>query len=257
MVRRWGARQHLGGVLGAVVMGLTAPSVAASSPRAPIWSGVYVGMHAGYGWGDTSIGDAGTLIAFPPFGAFSCGAAPGGNYCNTPLELGPKGWLGGVQVGVNWQKGNMVVGAEGDFGRLGIDDAKTLNRPLGDQDIGSVKYGWYGTLTGRLGYAANEALIYIKGGLAMADIKVRAADVDFVVYQGSLIEDGGIRTGWALGGGLEYALGPHISLKAEYLHMNFGSDLSRSSDGDIYRHNHALHSVIVGLNFQLPPVPIK
>ncbi|KAB2913845.1 MAG: porin family protein [Hyphomicrobiaceae bacterium] len=259
MVRRCGARQYLGGVLGAAVAALTAPGAAASSPGAPIWSGVYVGMHAGYGWGDTSIRDGGTVITsgFPPFGAFSCGAALSGNYCNTPFELQPKGWLGGVHAGVNWQKGNLVVGAEGDFGRLAVADAKTLNRPLGDQDFGSVKYGWYGTLTGRLGYAANDALVYVKGGLAVADIKVRAADIDFVIYPGSLIDDSGVRTGWALGGGLEYVLGPNTALKAEYLHMNFGSDTSRSPDGDIYRHTHALHTVSVGLSFRVPPVPVQ
>jgi outer membrane immunogenic protein len=229
-------------------------SVLAADSYPKSWSGLYVGLYGGYGWGDTSIRDGGTPITNPPFGAFSCGPALTGNYCATPFELGPSGWLGGAQLGANWQRGSLVVGAEGDLGWLHILESKTLIRPFDDRDIATIKYGWYGALAGRLGYSVSQALLYVKGGVAFADIEKRAADMDFVngnfqIYQGSLIHHGQVQTGWALGGGFEHALGRQLSLKVEYLYMNFGSDASRSLDGDIYKSVNDLHTVKVGLNY--------
>jgi outer membrane immunogenic protein len=129
-----------------------------------------------------------------------------GNYCNTPFELGPSGWLGGAKLGVNWQSGNFVFGVEGDLGWLDVSADRTLFRPFNDRDIASVKYEWYGTWTGRRWVA----LLYVKGGVAFADITTRAADIDLVagsfeIYQGSLIRQSDVHAGWAVG--LEYALG--------------------------------------------------
>jgi outer membrane immunogenic protein len=60
-----------------------------------------------------------------------------------------------------------------------------------------------------------------------------------------------VETGWALGGGIEYAITPRASLKAEYLYMDFGSSTAVSSDGDIYKTDHALHTAKLGVNFLL------
>jgi outer membrane immunogenic protein len=246
----------------AVILPSTVVGAGRSYPTS--WSGFYLGLHGGYGWGDTSIGDGGTLAALPPYGAFSCVPALTGNYCNTPFELAPSGWLGGAQLGVNWQRGNLVFGIEGDLGWLDISDSKTLLRPFDDRDIASVRYGWYSSLTGRLGYSVHHALLYVKGGVAFADIRTRAADIDLVggsfqIYQGSLIHQSDVKAGWALGGGLEYALDRRLSLKAEYVYMNFESGTARSFDGDIYKFENDLHTVKVGLNyhFSLDPVPMR
>lgn len=233
---------------------------AAADAHSETWSGIYIGGHAGYGWGDTSIGEGGTAIGDPhvaPYGAFACAPAVV-TYCDTPMKLAPEGAFGGGQLGINWQSGVIVFGGEGDFGWTGIDDDQLLLRPANDRDIGSVDYEWYATLTGRLGYAANDTLIYIKGGAAFADISITAADIDFndakqmfEVYQGSYTAVSGVRTGWTIGGGVEHMLTDDISLKAEYLYMDFGSETSRSSDGDIYKHENQLHTVKAGLNVRL------
>lgn len=226
-----------------------------------LWSGLYFGAHAGYGWGDTEIKDGGTDIRdpnIPPHGAFSCAPALTGNYCGTPFELSPEGGLAGIQLGYNVQRGNLVFGVEGEFGWLNIDDGYVLDRPdtivdkPDDQDFGSVEYGLYGTLTLRAGYAFDKALVYVKGGLAFADIETEAYDIDEGrPYERSRARSSGVQTGWALGAGLEYALSDRISVKAEYLYMDFGSDDSRSFDGDIYEQDHALHTAKLGLNFRL------
>lgn len=230
---------------------------AVGNAQADTWSGIYIGGNVGYGWGDTSIGDGGTTIGNPPnppYGAFSCGA-PAVPYCGTPMQLSPDGVFGGGQLGINWQRGAIVFGAEGDFDFTNIDDNKLLIRPLTDRDIGSVDYDWYATLTGRLGYAMNDTLIYAKGGVAFAQITNTGADIDYFnqyyVYQPSYTERSGVSTGWTIGGGVEHMLTTDISLKAEYLYMDFGSETSRSADGDIYKHENQLHTVKAGINVHL------
>src|SRR5262245_17053202 len=127
----------------AILAAIMPSSVTAGGSYPTSWSGFYVGLHAGYGWGDASIGDGGTLAALPPYGAFACVPALTGNYCDTPFELAPRGWLGGAQLGFNWQSGNLIFGVEGDLGWLDVSDGKTLIRPFDDRDIASVRYGWY------------------------------------------------------------------------------------------------------------------
>jgi outer membrane immunogenic protein len=220
-----------------------------------VWTGFYIGAHAGYGFGDSSSVDGGTQMnnpqSQPPHGAFSC-AGPAIAYCDVPFEIEPEGWLAGGQIGYNHQFGSLVLGIEGELAWLNANEEAILDRPLGDQDILSVEYSWYGTLALRAGLAMDRVLIYAKGGLAFAQIETFASDIDLgFLYAGSTTRDSGVETGWALGGGIEYAITDSVSLKAEYLYMDFGSSESRSSDGDVYEHEHSLHTAKVGLNIRL------
>jgi outer membrane immunogenic protein len=217
--------------------------------RAPIWTGLYVGLHGGYAFGKTSSRDGGTEILNPPYGAFACAPA---NYCDVPFEVEPEGGLVGVQIGYNQQYGALLVGMEAELGWLNANAQKILDRPANDQDILSAEYRWQSILALRAGYAVGQALIYAKGGLAFAKIDTFAADFDNgAIYEGSIIDTSNVETGWVAGGGVEYAIGSGISLKAEYLYADFGDSNSRSSDGDIYRSEHTLHTVKAGLNFLL------
>lgn len=237
---------------------LSLVSAAKAGERAR-FAGTYVGLHVGYGWSDATIGDGGTIITNPPYGAFSCGPALTGNYCNNPFDLSADGVFAGLQVGVNWQRDRIVVGLEGDVSWTDIGATETLYRPFDDRDIASVDYEWMALLSARLGYAFDELMLYAKGGVAFAKLDQRAADIDFhpfrqqfEIYQGSLVNTSGTETGWAIGGGAEYAISQSVSAKLEYLYMDFGSTTARSPDGDIYRFENTLHSVKVGVNFKLP-----
>jgi outer membrane immunogenic protein len=171
------------------------------------------------------------------------------------MKLDTEGAFGGFQAGANWQSGAIVVGAEGDFGWMDIDESKSISRPPSDTDLGTVAYDWYATLTGRLGYAFDHTLIYAKGGAAFVDIAIFGADFDQgIIYMPSIAQDDGVQTGWTIGGGLEHMLTRDISFKAEYLYMDFGSDTSLSPDGDIYKHEHELHTIKAGLNLHLLPL---
>lgn len=197
------------------------------------WTGFYIGGHIGYGWGDSSTTDA------------TGGAFDGGT---DGFVIHPSGWLGGLQGGFNWQYGNAVLGVEVDFGYLGVSDDERTSVAFVD-----TEYGGYGTLAARLGWAQERWLFYLKGGLALAQIENRAgAIVAGAVDPTDLTEADEIRSGWALGGGVEYAFQPNWSLKLEYLYMDFGSDESANIDGDRFEHENDLHSVKVGLNYRIP-----
>jgi outer membrane immunogenic protein len=119
----------------------------------------------------------------------------------THATSGVDGITGGLQGGYNWQFGALVVGAETDLQGSDADDrfaAWKFSNP------------WYGTLRGRVGYAMDNVMLYATFGLA---------------YGGGRVETGSVREsnlhiGWAAGGGLEVALTPNWSVKAEYLFVD-------------------------------------
>ncbi len=231
---------------------LSSTSVEAQS----LQSGPYIGAHLGYARAHAGIKDGGTNIINPPYGAFSCGPALTGNYCAVPFKLDTGGVVAGVQLGYNWRTGSRLLGIEADLGWLGIDGDKTLLRPFDDRDFAAMRLGAYGTLTARAGYDIGGAMLYAKGGLAVAQIKMNAADIDFngasfAVYEPSRTTPDVTRLGWALGAGIERAISPTVTLKAEYLYMNFGSFKSGSADGDIYKHTVDVHTARIGINFAL------
>lgn len=149
------------------------------------WTGPYIGVHAGYGWG--SFDTVFTLALV-----------------RTLLE--PSGGIFGIQSGYNWQFArNWLVGVEGDssWGRL-RDSAGGFNI-----DVDAM-----GTVRARLGYTMNNVLLYGTGGFAWAH-------ADSTTF-GLTVRDQ-FYTGWAAGAGVEYAFAPRWSAKLEYLYSDFGT----------------------------------
>jgi outer membrane immunogenic protein len=186
-------------VIGLVVAAMAAPSFAADLPRpsykAPIytapgfsWTGFYVGLNAGYGFGKADWSGGGVAAT------------------------NPKGFLGGGQVGYNLQTGYWVWGLEADFDYNGMKGDAT--------DSGTCAFScetkstWFGTARGRIGYAGwDRWMPYLTGGAAFGDIKMTNTF-------GSAKET---KIGWTLGGGVEYALWSNWSTKLEYLYADLGS----------------------------------
>jgi outer membrane immunogenic protein len=207
------------------------------------WTGFYIGGHVGYGWGSSSSfnnPDAGNGDGFDGLDGFT-------NH--------PYGWMGGVTLGYNWQSDAFVFGLEGDLGYLGASDS-TRNA----EGFATADYGAYGTLTARIGYAEDRWMFYAKGGLAFADIENRAGAINAgVVDTTDFTRLDEVRIGWALGAGVEFAFQKDLSMKIEYLYMDFGGDRSGNIDGDVFRHENDIHTVKVGLNYNLQRVlePLK
>jgi outer membrane immunogenic protein len=156
------------------------------------------------------------------------------------------GFLGGGQVGVNWQTGQFVFGVEfsGSFADFDSDvSAGTLP--------GGVFFNSHGRsllmLTGRLGWAADRALFYVTGGGAQA-----RASVDFFTPAGSALEVHFSRTGWTIGAGFEYAFTPNWSFAAQYNFVDLGDrDVVFATTPPVAASlSHDIHVVTLRLNYR-------
>lgn len=162
-----------------------------AAPPAPIyvapiftWTGFYVGAQIGGGWGRNEFAG---------------------------LTYNPNGVVGGLHAGYNMQFGAIVAGVEGDI------EATSLK---GSTTIGFVSLKttapWQGSLRARLGFGFDRALIYATGGVAFAQLKNEIFIPPFALSNQST------RTGWTLGAGVEYALSPNWSIRAEYRYTDYG-----------------------------------
>lgn len=236
------ARLFLAGAM--ICVAISPVQADAEPPVIHDWSGFYVGAHAGSGWG-TSDGDQ------------EIGAG-GGRYNAAAATWGYDidGVMAGGQLGFNLQSGAIVYGLEGDIGYLGLEGDGD-GGPTSVETVSSVDGGFYATATGRLGYAADRLLLYIKGGAAFADLDVQVRDPSTTVNIGIIDADNkGTEIGWTLGGGAEWALSEVVSLKLEYLFMNFndvkskGEAFNPGPAGQFgWKHDIEIHAVKAGINF--------
>lgn len=224
-------RFSLGGV--AILAHLTVPALAADLPSKPIhkappvaaaanWSGLYIGLNAGYGWGrDTdpaiSFTDPAPGIGFADY--FSVGG-------NRFPNLKPKGFIGGGQVGWDRQWSSLVAGVVADFQISDINNSATVLVPLNipSTETLSQRLDFLGTVRARVGMAFNDWLLYGTGGFAYGHVK---NSLNFVAPTVPILVTGSTsetRAGWAAGVGVNYAVANWV-LGIEYLHY----DLGRSS----------------------------
>jgi outer membrane immunogenic protein len=158
------------------------------------------------------------------------------------------GALGGFQAGYNRQFDRYVLGLEGDIQATGERGGVTIcpvaagvaavpcPGTTGTQ-FGTANYRlpWFGTLRGRAGVTFDRILLYATGGLAVGEIKADYVDGTFGGTTLNPLATGSVNTtraGWVFGGGIEGAIDRNWSIKAEYLHMDFGSiDQSISASG--------------------------
>jgi outer membrane immunogenic protein len=197
----------------------------------PVWSGLYVGGYIGGGSGDADITDIFEYEADP--------------ISDNTIDLSVL--IAGVRVGYNVQRGNLVYGIEAGLGTLNFSDSVTdedLRRTTWDfrnvPKIGatySMSGGLYGELTGRIGYAEKNTLLYVKGGGAFlqADFDAHYEGVNACTgntnrycngaSQSSIFDfsESDTMLGWTVGLGLEYALSSSISVNLEYQHFDFGN----------------------------------
>jgi outer membrane immunogenic protein len=133
------------------------------------------------------------------------------------------GALLGATLGYNHQVGSWVLGIEGDIDWSSIGGQVT-GPVMGIPATFETQLPWLNTFRGRVGYAFGSFLPYITGGGAFGG--VRATDAITIPGSGNVL--GGlsdVRLGWTAGAGLEYALTQNLSVKAEYLYVDLGSDI--------------------------------
>lgn len=206
------------------------------------WTGFYLGVNAGYGWGRYRVSNTaeGNADAFDE-------GFPGSAY-----RLSPDGFIGGVHGGFNWQINSIVLGIEGDVSFANSNDSVTLLTVPPD-DFARVRLGTHGTIAARLGLAAGRWMPYLKGGLAFGDIKANAGDIIDGTNLIDLADEtrrSVTRTGYVIGGGLEYALTDRWLLKAEYNFIDLGTFKSGNLNGDVFKHEMETHTVKAGISYK-------
>jgi outer membrane immunogenic protein len=186
------------------------PQVYAPAP-APFynWSGLYIGGHIGGGWGD----ETATNVNASPLAA--AGSATVGK---------PTGFLGGGQIGVNYQMNTWVFGIEADVSWSDVKETTvTASLVPGISLNGSSNTNWLATVTGRVGYAVNNWLLYAKGGVAWSDVDYTAALVTAGVAAPAFVVSD-TRVGWIVGAGVEFGFWNNWSAKLEYNFIDFGTE---------------------------------
>jgi outer membrane immunogenic protein len=217
--------------IGAMALAATTlPSAAADLGARPItkapvaapiaaynWSGCYIGANAGGKWAN---GDS----------VLTIGTLPVVDVLGTTTGNNDASFMGGGQIGCQWQSGAFVWGLEGDI------DATDINRGVVATAFGPAGFiipgdsidfrnRWQASIRGRIGYAWDRFMIYATGGVAFAEVKttVGLAPVPFAAPT-VFFTDSSTRTGGTIGGGFEYGITDSLSLGVEYRYSKFGDN---------------------------------
>lgn len=241
------------------------------------WSGVYLGLHAGAGWSKS-----GSELVDPPALLTLMDAIGIPSSSSHDLD----GFLAGGQVGIQRQFGGLVLGIEASFsgGRLDGSSSTAFGGSIGipplfgatwdGETTSTTKVGEIFTATGRVGYASDRWLTYVKGGYATAEVSqssVTGVDVSLCGLGVCLPASGGGSTrsdarhhGWVIGGGLEYMITSNVSFGIEYNYIDLGAKThsgvttidvdgvgSGSFDSRTRVDMDAIHAVYARLNFKV------
>jgi outer membrane immunogenic protein len=193
-----------------------------------LWSGPYLGIDGGYGWGSTS-----HSFSIP---------APSGN-------SNPNGGIGGVYAGYNFQMGHVVTGLEADI------EAADLNGSYSNATFptstGSSRLDWDASLRGRLGAAFGPSLPYLTGGVAFAGYNFTGGPLPSLApccgnFSSTL-------TGWTVGAGWDYAFTRHLVGRIEYRYTDYGKahgELLPAQPGIFMATSNTTSVVRVGLSYK-------
>ncbi len=205
------------------------------------WTGSYVGVQVGGGWGHAGQTDG------SPFDSGSYNVS---------------GALAGVTWGNNWQVGHTVIGFESDAAWSHIhgstDGASGFGGPCGGSPSHcEATLQAFGTSRLRLGYVFGRWLPFVAGGMAWGYVHGKEGDTPANGANGSGAE---FHYGWTAGGGVEAMIAPHWSAKVEYLYADLRNGLAfvdqfgggAQVDQSVRMH---VHIVRAGLNYRFDPGP--
>ena len=203
-------------------------------PPPPVfsWTGCYVGANAG--WGHATRTWNGTPTTGP----------------SAPVSIGTSGdgFVGGGQLGCDYQAGNWVFGVEGMVDGSTINYTTSVGNILPGASLTDKIWG-FETVTGRVGWAWDRSLLYVKGGGAWAQGSGSINGPPGFQSESHTINN----AGWVVGGGFEYAFTPNWSGKIEYDFMGFVNttiNFPLTTAGPVTFTHQTLQTLLLGLNYR-------
>jgi outer membrane immunogenic protein len=243
----------------ALAVTLATPAIAADLPMksevpyvAPrfSWTSCYVGGHLGGGFARKDMTDPVQLVQDSFLGA-------GSTIGTTTASTSPTGVVIGGQIGCDYETASSVVfGIEGSASGSTMKGSTFVGLPLGNPDIGLAQANtdFLASVTGRVGYAFDNVLLYAKGGAALAGDKYNVSGT----FTGLPYNFQGLdnRYGWIVGGGVDWAFARHWSVNVEYDYYSFGHGGILMSDpingfAGVVDVKQTVQVVKVGVNFHI------
>lgn len=187
----------------AMVPGAQAADMQLKAPvmAAPVasWTGWYLGVHAGAAWQNMNANNT--------YGDSAVSHIDGSSF------------IGGGQIGFNWQHGNSVFGLEGDISGLSTGPSYSPSIRGSSKTI-STKTNWLSTIRGRMGLAVGDTMVYATGGLAIGNVS-NTHNIDGSPF--ATKSETKTKVGWVVGGGIEHMWDQHWTIGLEGLFVDLGS----------------------------------
>jgi outer membrane immunogenic protein len=211
---------------------------AAVPPPVWTWTGCYLGGNIGGAFSQNAVSDPATGVAI--------------------VTVNGSGIVGGGQVGCDFQfAGGWVIGAAGNFQATSINTTTTVpgNAVLGiaaNSTAATTHIPWIATATARLGYAFSPStLFYVRGGGAWAQDQISITTLPSTPFATATDN----RSGWTVGGGIEYRFAPYISGFVEYNYLDFGTrtvggTLAAGGPTNVGNIRENIQEVLIGANFR-------
>ena len=231
-------------------------SPAYTSPAGYSWAGFYAGANLGYHFGKDA-----TSTTADPTGWTGAGAAA--IDATTPGSVSPKGFIGGLQAGYNWQFGKFVAGVEADVNFMsGSASRSVTNFPViapADVFTTSAQTSFLATVRPRLGYAVwDRGLFYGTAGLAVARLKFSDSFGSFSNTSIAAVDTTKTKMGWTIGAGFEYGFSQSWTVRIEYLYADLGSTdtqipscIGCTAGSDITVHHKYTDNIVrLGVNYR-------
>jgi outer membrane immunogenic protein len=235
-----GAGLALAAIAPAHAADLGAPVYKAPAPvAAPVpvfsWTGCYIGANIGGKWAQTSGSVDIPAVTASPASSFILDADHGSSF------------VGGGQVGCDYQAGAAVFGIAGDGDAQQWSTTRTVVAPAPDLfapgDTFKLSSRWEASLRGRIGYAFDRVLLYATGGVAWTNVKLEtdfiATTRDQLAFQATVVSESKTLTGATVGGGIEFSFWDNLSLGLEgrftwYGNHTFSSALLVEDNGTVF-----------------------
>jgi len=207
------------------------------------WSGIYIGIHAGSALGQQE--DTFTL-----------------NNLRSTNQHHITGFLGGAQLGLNYQFGPWVIGAEAQFSWSDLDGTNTCEPGAPVALINCrTKADWLGTAAARFGFANDRTLVFVKVGGAWVH---NTHDMTSFIAPFVNLRVEETRYGWMFGTGIEHAFFGNWSAKVEYDYIDVGNrtltfaGLAALVTGahETVNIGQRIHLVKFGLNYRFGDSPV-